>query len=155
VRTCRPFDGTTFEDGPLVGRTGCSAANLVDPDVWGFCESTAVTLHDGEVVRGTVCGPDRVPVYQYPVAENTRVELYLSRADASLCTFAVTVHEDSCALRGGSGGFVLDESSRPAPLEIGFTGGTRGVFTIQAGMGREVPPCTGDFTFHIRSTGTF
>jgi hypothetical protein len=155
VRTCVPFDGTTFEDGPLVGRTGCSATNLANPDVWGFCDSRALLLHDGDVVRGSVCGPDLVPVYEYPVAENTRVEIYLSRAETSLCMFSLAVYEDSCALRGGSGGYELDEFARPVPLEIGFTAGSRGVFTIQAGRGGEVPPCTGDFTFHIRSTGTF
>ena len=153
-RTCRPFDGT-FEDGPLVGGTGCSARNLVDTDVWGFCTGVALPVRDGDVVRGSVCGPDRAPVYEYAVAENTRVEVYLSRADESLGLFFVESYHDDCTFRGGSGGIDLVDSPHHGPLEMAFDGGSRGVFAIPSVELRDGSWGHGDFTFHIRTVGTF
>jgi hypothetical protein len=153
-RSCVPYDGT-FEDGPVVGRTGCSADNLVDTDVWGFCDPITRTVRAGDVIRGTLCGGDRVPAYKYPTTENARVELYLSRADESLGTFFVELYRDDCVLRGSSGGIPLDMAAHHGPIEVGFEAGSEGIFVIRGGTRADGTDGTGSFTVHVLAAGTF
>jgi hypothetical protein len=151
VWACGEYDGT-FEDGPVVGQTGCSQENLVDVDVWGFCDQVLPTIHDGDVVRGSVCGPDRIPAYKYSVEENTRVEFYLTRADRSLGVFGVQVYESNCTFRGASGGIPLDNSAHHGPIELGFMGPGDYTLVIASDFSSDG---TGSFNFHFWEVGTF
>jgi hypothetical protein len=150
-RSCQPHD-QTLDGRSLVGRTGCAQDNLVDVDVWRFCDEVDPVVGDGDIIRGTICNKDRRPAFRFPVqgSDSAVIEFYLDRADESLSAFSVEIYDSRCVFKGWSGGIPLDQDPHHGPLELGFQAPSEYTLVFDSQPSR--PLGYGSFTVKLTET---